>query len=46
MSMETDVDHQIKPRLIKDMIHLNNFESYDDFMEKAKKPVKKQSNIQ
>ena len=45
MSMETNVDHQVKPPLIKDTINLTSFEPYSEFMEKMKKPVKKTSNI-
>ena len=31
MSMDNNIDYQIKPDLIKDIIGLLNFESYDKF---------------
>ena len=31
MSMDNNIDYQIKPDLIKDIIQLINFEAYDSF---------------
>ena len=45
MSMETDVDHQVKPALLRDTIGLNSFEPYSEFIARLKKPVKKTSNL-
>lgn len=45
MSMETDVDSIVKPALIKDVIALNEFEPYTQFLERSKKPMKKNSYI-
>lgn len=41
MSMDCPTDYQVKPRLIKEMIGLLDFEPFEDFQERTKKPVKK-----
>eukprot|EP00347_Sterkiella_histriomuscorum_P012493 403368368 len=37
MSMDSNIDYQIKPDLIKDIIRLLSFEPYEQFLEKQKK---------
>ena len=46
MSMETDIDHLVKPALLRDTIRLCNFESYQEWQERGKKSqTSKTSNI-
>ena len=46
MSMETDIDHLVKPALIRDTINLCSFESYNEWIERNKKKSStKTSNI-
>ena len=46
MSIETDIDHLVKPALIRDAINLCPFESYHDWLERNKaKTSTKTSNI-
>ena len=43
MSMDNQVDYQVKPPLIKDIVKLVNFEPYADYLERTKKKPTKSS---
>ena len=46
LSMETNIDHLVKPALIKDALGLTKFESYQTFMERSRvQQSRKTSNI-